>query len=95
MPRERRIPEEAKAWGNAQDTLTWERWCGRERYEEACIRHEPGLPEVCMKCRKGISQASRLDGTHDRSRTTEEPCERKRTCTVLKPRQRGRPRCLR
>src|SRR6516225_4414044 len=31
-----------------------------------------------MKCRKGISQASRLDGAHDRSRITEEPCERKR-----------------
>src|SRR3989441_11546575 len=24
------ISQEAKAWGNAQDMLTWERWCGRE-----------------------------------------------------------------
>ncbi len=42
-----------------------------------------------MKCRKGTSQASQLDGAHDRSRITEEPCERKRTCTVLKPSQEG------
>ena len=34
-----------------------------------------------MKCRKGISQASRLDGTHARSRITEEPCAAK-VCAV-------------
>ena len=33
-----------------------------------------------------------VEGTPDKNRTTEEPCERKRTCTVLKPSQRGRPR---
>src|SRR5437879_359160 len=85
------ISQEAKAWGHAQDTLTWERWCGREGSKEACIRPEPGVPEVWRKCRKGIPQASRLAGTHDRSCTTEEPCERKRTCTVLKPSQEGQP----
>ena len=31
-------------------------------------------------------------GILDKNYTTEEPCERKRTCTVLKPSQRGRPR---
>jgi 5-methylcytosine-specific restriction endonuclease McrA len=34
-------------------------------------------------------------GILDKNHTTEEPCERKRTRTVLKPRQRGRPRCPR
>ena len=33
-----------------------------------------------------------VEGTPDKNRTTEEPCERKRTRTVLKPSQRGRPR---
>ena len=33
-----------------------------------------------------------VTGTPDKNRTTEEPCERKRTRTVLKPSQRGRPR---
>lgn len=33
-----------------------------------------------------------VEGIPDKNRTTEEPCERKRTCTVLKPSQRGRPR---
>ena len=33
-----------------------------------------------------------VEGTPDKNRTTEEPCERKRTRTVLKPSQWGRPR---
>ena len=33
-----------------------------------------------------------VEGTPDKNHTTEEPCERKRTRTVLKPSQRGRPR---
>ena len=33
-----------------------------------------------------------VEGLPDKNRTTEEPCERKRTRTVLKPSQRGRPR---
>src|SRR5262245_10258472 len=33
-----------------------------------------------------------VTGTPDKNRTTEEPCERKRTRTVLKPSQRERPR---
>jgi RNA-directed DNA polymerase len=33
-----------------------------------------------------------VEGLPDKNRATEEPCERKRTRTVLKPSQRGRPR---
>jgi RNA-directed DNA polymerase len=38
------------------------------------------------------AQDKAVEGTRDQSHITEEPCERKRTCTVLKPSQRGRPR---
>jgi RNA-directed DNA polymerase len=41
-----------------------------------------------VKTAKEQAVAGILDTNH----TTEEPCERKRTCTVLKPSQRGRPR---
>src|SRR5262249_43893086 len=53
------------------------------------------MTEVCMKCRKGISQASPFDGAHDKSHTTEEPDDAKAARPVLKPSQRGRPRWLR
>jgi len=41
----------------------------------------------CHDAKTATEQA--VKGTPDKSHPTEEPCERKRTCTVLKPRQRG------
>src|SRR4029453_8777143 len=48
-----------------------------------------------MKCRTTISQASLCDGTHDKSRTTEELDEEKSSRPVLKPSQEGRSSSLR
>jgi hypothetical protein len=57
----------------------------------------PTIPtsQVCMKCRTKISQASLRDGTHDKSRTTEELDEEKSSRPVLKPSQEGRSSWLR
>jgi len=38
-----RIPQEAKAGGNASDRLTCGRWVGRKRYKSEFKRHEHGV----------------------------------------------------
>jgi hypothetical protein len=45
MPRERRIPEEAKAWGNAQDMLTSGRCAERESGESEATSQNAGSQE--------------------------------------------------
>jgi hypothetical protein len=42
---ERRIPEEAKAWGNAQDRLTSGRWAERESGESEATSQNAGSQE--------------------------------------------------
>src|SRR5262245_19412207 len=46
MRRERRMPEEAKAWGNAQDTLTSGRYSERYSHEsEATSQYTGAIPD--------------------------------------------------
>jgi hypothetical protein len=42
MRLERRRPEEAKAWGNAQDTLTSGRYSERSSHESEATSQDPG-----------------------------------------------------
>src|SRR4029434_3340193 len=48
----RRMPEEAKAWGNAQDTLTSGRGCGGDRGEQRERRARPTIRREGAMLRK-------------------------------------------
>jgi hypothetical protein len=85
MPTRKRIPQEAKAWGNAQDRLTWGRSPegGRTRGGSDALNGAAvcTLGEGCclqsMPPRVSPQSAPWYGRVHDRDTATEEPCASK------------------
>ena len=61
------MSQEANAWGNAQDMLTWDGWPGRSRYwQESSFRQasfgrtESQIPERVFASKGALTKRTRL-----------------------------------